>query len=462
VPKSSGLLRHLISAAKRVGLVFLLVLACRVPFRIAVLTLLPPTVQIGEPFLKPTTEPNLSMNGDEEVPRDLRFYMKQEPVILALLAVLAIVFFLAVTGLSRVYHAQQASLGDRWFNRGAADLRLRRFDQAVIEFRAALLYSRDNYDYQLNLAEALLGMGRTGEARAYLENLWDREPENGLVSLELARIAAQGADTDQALRYFHNAIYATWPGDQAVQRRQVRLELIEYLLKIDAKAAAQSELIALAANLGDDPSAHVHAGDLFVRAQDYEHALSQYHLSLSADHRNLAALAGAGRAAFELGRYDVAQRYLQAVVAANPRDTASADRLKTTELVLKMDPFRRKIPAAQRNRIVIEAFSAASNRLEACSSGRAAAAGSAAGAPGTGSTANAMAAPPSTSQASLTDAWTKIKPQITPQGLRKNPDLVEAAMDLAFRIERETSANCGTPTGRDLALLLIAKLHEGS
>jgi transcriptional regulator GlxA family with amidase domain len=47
-------------------------------------------------------------------------------------------------------------------------------------------------------------------------------------------------------------------------------------------------------------------------------------------------------------------------------------------------------------------------------------------------------------------------------GLRRNPDLADIAMDLVFRIERETSTVCGTPTGADLALLLISRMHEGS
>jgi hypothetical protein len=55
-----------------------------------------------------------------------------------------------------------------------------------------------------------------------------------------------------------------------------------------------------------------------------------------------------------------------------------------------------------------------------------------------------------------------MKPQISEGGLRRNPDLVEAAMDLVFDIERETNATCGTPAGGDMALLLIAKLHEGN
>ena len=35
-------------------------------------------------------------------------------------------------------------------------------------------------------------------------------------------------------------------------------------------------------------------------------------------------------------------------------------------------------------------------------------------------------------------------------------------MDLVFEIERRTSTICGARTGTDLALLLIAELHEGN
>jgi hypothetical protein len=55
-----------------------------------------------------------------------------------------------------------------------------------------------------------------------------------------------------------------------------------------------------------------------------------------------------------------------------------------------------------------------------------------------------------------------MKPQISEGELRRNPDLVESAMDLVFDIERQTNATCGTPAGADMALLQIAKLHEGN
>jgi len=381
----------------------------------------------------------------EQKGRALQLYLTREPVILAMLSALAVVFFLAVTGLSHLYHAQQESLANRWFNRGATDLKERRFESAVSDFRTALLYSRDNYSYQLNLAEALIGLKRTNEAFSYLINLWEREPENGFVNLDLARIAAQKGETEQALRYYHNAIYAAWPDDQQVERRDARLELVDFLLSINARAQAQAELLALAANLPNDPFQQTRVGDLFLRAQDYENALAEYRLSLKADHHNSAAVTAAGIAAFQLGRYALAQRYLQSAVATNPSDAQSAARLKTTELVLQMDPFQRQLSVAQRNLVVIEAFAAGGQRLKSCFG-----------------TAGSAGATSSGASSSLAESWAKMKRQITEPGLRRDPDLIEAAMELVFDIEHQTNTACGNPSDADTALLLIAKMHEGN
>src|SRR5690242_14540093 len=118
---------------------------------------------------------------------DLQPYLRREPVTLAVLTGLAIVLFAAVTGLSGLYHRQQESLANRWYSRGVGELAAKRYAGAVVDYRTALLYSRDNFTYQLDLAEALVGEHRANEAYAYLVNLRDRRPENGQVNLELAR-----------------------------------------------------------------------------------------------------------------------------------------------------------------------------------------------------------------------------------------------------------------------------------
>ena len=375
---------------------------------------------------------------------NLRLYFRRRPVMFAWLSVLLVIVFIFVTGLSQAYYAQRQALGSRWFSRGVADLKVKNFAAAVVEFRTALLYSRDDYNYQLSLAEALIGLRHTGEASAYLLNLWDREPEDGLVNLELARIAAQQGDTKQAVRHYHDAVYAAWPRDQDAQRRDARFELIQLFLRINARAQAQAELIGLAENVGDDATQQQRIGELFLRAQDFEHALVAYRVALRNDPQNATALAGAGHAAFELHRYAEAQGYLQPAVAKNPQDSQSAELLQTTDMVLRMDPFRRGITSGERSRTVLEAYSIAGQRLKTCAipSGPV---------PG--------GAPAATS---LSDEWTALKPKVTEQRLRGNPELVDSATDLAFRIERQASVFCGTPAGADLALLLIAKLHEGS
>lgn len=377
-----------------------------------------------------------------------RRYLRQRPVMLALLSGFTLLFILGVTGLSKAYQAQRQALGNRWFARGVADLNAKNFDAAVTDFRAALLYARDDYDYQLNLAEALIGSHQTGQASAYLLNLWDREPENGQVNLELARIATQKGQTTDAVRYFNDAVYAAWPPDQEGQRREARLELIALLLRANAKTQAQAELIALAENVGDDPAEQKQLGDLFVRAEDYQHALAAYRLSLKLDRHNAAALTGAGYAAFELGQYSEAEHFLQLAVSENPNDTEAAERLKTAEMVVRMDPFRNPISSAERNRIIVEAFATAGERLTHC--------------PVPNGAGAASAGSPPASPANVSDQWAALKPRVSERNLRTDPDLGQTAMKLVFRIERQTNAICGTPSGADLALLLIAKEHEGT
>ncbi|HTR65175.1 MAG TPA: tetratricopeptide repeat protein [Terriglobales bacterium] len=397
---------------------------------------------------------------ESTIDRSLKWYSTKEPLIVLLLSALAVVFFLAVAGLSRMFHAQQTATGDEFYKRGIAELTAGDPNHAVRDFRTALLYSRDNFSYQLSLAQALVGQHLPDEAYTYLFNLWQREPENGTVNLELARIyAARGKNSD-ALRFYHNAVYAIWGGAAEDQRRAVRLELIDFLLRSNSTAQAQAELIALAANLPENAPLLTRVGDLFVEAQDYEHAFEEYRQALRLDRHNAAAEAGAGRAAFELGRYPQAQRYLQAAVSENSADGNSRSLLQTTDLVLEMDPFRRQISVSRRNQVVLQAFAAAGERLKECGLKTTPAPAVIPTIRASGPTTPAVApAPPKND---LAARWAAMKPQVTARGLRHDPDLADSAMDLVFSIEQQTSTACGAPTGRDLALLLISRLREGN
>jgi tetratricopeptide (TPR) repeat protein len=382
---------------------------------------------------------------------DLSLYIRREPVILAVLTGVAVVSFLAVTGLARLYQAQEQALAVEWSTRGLDDLNAGRYKAAIPEFHTALEYARDNDDYRLDLAEALVGLNRIDEAYAYLINVRDQQPDNGVVNLELARVAVQRKQADQALRFYHNAINATWPENQEKERRKARLELIDYLLRINARTQAESELIALEANVGEDAAQQEYLGELLLRVEDYARALAAFRESLKLTPNNAAAEAGAGFAAFNEGMYPAAERYLQEAVAATPDDTASAALLRTTDSILRLDPYRPRISTAERDRTVMEGFAASGERLKSC---------------GVLDNVKApaeqkpAAGTPRAILEGLAEQWTKLKPQVTERGLREDPDLANTTMNLAFQIESQKSAGCGAATEDDKALALIANLHE--
>ena len=393
------------------------------------------------PSKNPAAQPNSTSAHRND--RSLSWYAAREPLVIFVLSAVAIVCFFLVSELSGVYKRQLNDDGTTWFNRGEDDLNAGRVARAVVDFQAALTFSRDNYQYELRLAQALASLNRTEEARTYLLNLWQRQPENGSVNLELARIYASKGDVTQALRYYHNAIYAVWSGDAEPRQLSVRLELVKFLLDRKAVNQAESELIAVGRSIPDDPALQMQIGDLFMRVTDYQRALALYRQALKLQPRNHDALARAGRAAFQLGQYRLADRYLAAAVSAKPNDIESLDTLRMARTIPKMDPYN-FLSTAERDRTVLTDFNTAGGRLDACMN-----------------TASKDAAAGSSLQA-LYQQWTEMNTQVNLRSLRQHPELTDSAMDLVFNIERQTNNVCGPPTGDDLMLLLIANRHEGS
>lgn len=372
----------------------------------------------------------------------LSWYSAREPLIIMALSAAAIAFFFAVLALSQFFESHQSARADAYFQQGTLDLRSHRPDLAVNDFHAALTYSRDNYTTQLSLAQALLALERTEEARQYLVNLWQREPENGMVNFELARIYAEKGDVTQALRYYHNAIYAIWNQDQDSVRRSARLELINFLLTRQMHGQAESELIALQSNLPQDPEFITKIGGLFMQVPDYERALTLFARSLKLKHQNPDALAGAGQAAFELGQYKASEHYLKSAVAANPSDSTSAQLLQTARLVMQMDPYNMRLPASQRSANVKDAVQTAAARLSGCIANMPGASSGMAG------------------LQTLNSRLSQLQPKLRRSAV--DSDTVDEAMSLVFDIEQQTKDLCGLPTGKDLALLLISREQEGN
>src|SRR6202161_3062815 len=95
------------------------------------------------------------------------------------------------------------------------------------------------------------------------------------------------------------------------RRREARFELITYLITHNRLAQARSELLVASGNAPeDDISVQLDIARRMEQAQDPSDALHLYTTILHHHPSLLEALEGAGRTAFQMGRYLEAKRYL--------------------------------------------------------------------------------------------------------------------------------------------------------
>jgi tetratricopeptide (TPR) repeat protein/predicted nucleic acid-binding Zn ribbon protein len=377
--------------------------------------------------------------------RGYLWLLRRETFLVLIFTLLVLLF--VITGFAvRSYHRVERGLAQDWYSRGEGELKAGHREAALADFRNALFYWQDNALYRLRLAQALVATGHLQQASAYLLNLREREPGNGTVNLELARLAVRQHAVPEALRYFQDAIYGEWDNDSVVRRRAVRLELVEFLLDSDQRAAARAELIALATNLPPDAKLQTQVGTLLMEVAGYDDALRVFRQALAVDPHLAPALAGAGECYFQMGHYVEAQRYLTRAVQQDPHLTRAAGMLRTAEAVVNLDPFYRRLSNQERARRAGEAFDEAMMRLEACAAQRR----------------MDLKAPTGDPLQTLNAQATALRPRVRPRNLSRDSDLLSNTMDLVFEIEKAASQACGEPQGLDLALLLIAREQEGA
>ncbi len=367
--------------------------------------------------------------------RESRF-VHQETIKLVVLCLVAAAAFL----LTRVIAANNREMtlrdGTEWYARGQQQLQRGDLSAAVDSFRKASVRNRTSKQYVLALADALARDRQYEAARRALLSLRESAAENPDINLQLARLAAQQQDVTETLRYYHDTLYAPWGPEQADARRRVRLELIQFLLAHQQTGRALSELMALSIDLPEDAAAHVRAGQLFAEAGDNRSALDQFQRALRLAPANREAMAGAGEAAFTLGDYLTARRYLRAI----PDGTdATKNAREIVELVLSRDPLASRLTAAERHRRLLEDVSHVRERLAACA-------------------ARDGGTPSPSDDTMLQDV------DALDARLRKpaaaDRDVVEEGFELIYQIEGDVAQRCPPATPLDRALILIGRGHR--
>lgn len=371
--------------------------------------------------------------------------MRRPAVVLATLVVFAILGFSLVGHLVNRFGEQRKALSRHLYQRSLAEQRRGDSQDAIADLRAALDYDSDNFQYQLSLARLLRDSGNTPEAETYLINLWERDPQNGAVNLALARLFARQHLTQKAIQYYHNAMYGVWPENSDAERENIRREAVQYLIADKAYPDAQAELISWTTVLPPNNDLHLAVGDLFSEAHDYEHALEEYKEMLHHG-KNASALTGAGKAAYQLGRYHTAQNYLIEAERVEPQNKEVKQMLDTSSAVLDADPFMLRLSSKERNQRVQSAFAVAGERLQDCASAQ---------------KVDLKAAAASGNLPLLYQRWLVLKNKDQKITSANAADVRDSMMDLVFDIEQQTQSICGPPTGKDEALLLLSQNPSG-
>jgi Flp pilus assembly protein TadD len=408
---------------------------------------------------------------------------------LSLVTLFAITALLAVLTnyLYQSYASHQVSLAARWLQRGDQALRDNKPQAAIDALSSALAYAPNDRSTAIKLAEALASAGRVQEATVYFNALLESQQGSGVINLQLARLAARQGNEGQAIEDFQKAIYGNWEGDGYVRRREVRFELINYLIAHHRLDQARSELLVASGNAPvDDISVQLEIARNMEQAQDPSDAFHVYRTILHHHPSLREALDGAGRTAFKLGRYLEAKRYLaralelpateadsdESAVAALQK---SRDQLSEASRILAMYPSSRLKPA-ERDARILTARKLAIARLTSCVNAKAAAPATPSAAPAPKVSSNPLqslasrftrqpskpagnqAGPPAVDPLQgLLERWQKLPPKVSSTELAKDPELAETEIQLIYDTELVTQQVCGVPTGDDALLLKIAQ-----
>jgi tetratricopeptide (TPR) repeat protein len=360
------------------------------------------------------------------------------------LTLTTIVLFVLTWLLFRSFTEHRAELAVRWAGRGEAALRQGRPEEAVAALRTALVYAPDERADQMMLAQALAESGHAEEATNYFLNLWEAQPGDGVINLQLARLARRRGASQEAVRYYRAAIFGNWEGDGVERRREARLELADYLIELGDLAAAQSDLLIAASNAPANAGLELRFGDALERAGDLEDALRYYQKAISREQRNAVAYEKAGRLAFRMGNYAQARGWLERALresAGAPGTAGAADGLepllKRTERLLVLSPTA---ATSSKDRItrLLDDKAIAKRRWSACVAQL-----------------GKLSAMPVVQ--ALNMQWAEAEAISTREALAADQGNEDAVMELIDQSETMASDLCGAPSGDDALLLLLAQ-----
>jgi tetratricopeptide (TPR) repeat protein len=219
---------------------------------------------------------------------------------------------------------------------------------AVDFFRRAHTLDRTNRDFDVALASAQLTAGRPADAEQTLVDVLTRNSNDGRANFLMARVRMAQDRFDDAVAFYHRAIYGSWSDGSAADKTAARLELADQLAKRGRSEELLSELLLLDAGAARNPALAKQLAGLYLEAGSATRAEAAYRDILREVPADAEAFDGLGEAELQRGEFRLAHAAFSGALKYHPDDTQAVARVRLADELAKLDPTSRRLGSAEK------------------------------------------------------------------------------------------------------------------
>lgn len=267
--------------------------------------------------------------------------------------------------LAHHYYAARLETAAASYRAGTELERQGRLAEAIEQFRAALSLTHSE-QYRLALGVALEHADRGAEAKVYLSEALQADPNNGPANFSLARVLRAQNDPGAAIAAYRKALDGAWPKATQPQRIDAALELVDLLTAHEDSRQAVAELLRLTGQTAD-PGALARIGQRLLALGSPHQAADVFRQVLVASPRNAAAFTGLGEAELAQDDYSAARAAFDRAVQIDPTNESARAQSALCGRVLALDPTLRGLRSTERYERSRQLVKSVLTAVETCS-----------------------------------------------------------------------------------------------
>ncbi len=268
------------------------------------------------------------------------------PQLLTTVFAVMIVFFVATGYYNRAFNREREQRATEHFRLARTFADYGYFDEAIEQYRNALVNRRNDFEYRLGLALALYYSDRYQEAELQLSQLRSADPTNAVVNRLLARLALRAGKTTEAINSYRTAIYGRWTQNPEENRVETRFELIDMLEDHGENLQVIGELLSLLREEPANDRVVRRVGMEFLAAGAPGEALRALDRLSPEDQKDAAVQAAIGRALYDLDRFGEARVRFRQSLELQPNE--DVQRLyELTDRIVLLDPTYRPVTRSE-------------------------------------------------------------------------------------------------------------------